>query len=822
MGSLHLRTILAAAAATPAAGIWAAVLLTAASYLLLSHFDTLAVRYAGRSVRYARTLFVGFLANAFGHNLSLPALTAAAIRLRLYSAAGLTAMDVAKVSAFASLTSGLGIATLIGLSLLVAPGPAALVLHVHVGWAVAAGVFAVLLVLGYLVLAGRNDRSIEFRGWSIPSPGAGLAGLQWLFGTVDLAITAAVLWALLPPSAQLAFPAFVGLFAVAVSAGLISHVPGGLGVFDALIVLAVPAATPTALLGSLVLYRAIYYLLPLVLAGVLFAARELMLIRRPAARLQTLAIAFIAPLSPWIAGTAVFIAGCVLLISGATPALDERLHLLRGVLPLPILELSHLAGSCVGLGLLLLAHGLSRRAKAAWHLTMLLLAAGIVASLLKGLDFEEALFLAAVMFVLYAGRHAYYRPSALLQDPFSPLWIVSVSAVLIVAAWVGWLAHRHVDYSHELWWTFAFNGNTPRMLRATMITALLAATVMIVSLMRARAPEPELPTSADLEVAARAIATDQQSMGNAAMTGDKRLLFHAQRDAFLMYQVRGRSWVALGDPVGSRARHEELLRSFRELVDQHGGWPVFYEVAASNLPQYIDLGLAALKLGEEACVALQDFSLEGPQRADLRQTWKRALRSGASFEIIDPAALPKLMPRLQAISDAWLEDKAVAEKGFSVGSFDAPYLQRFPVALVRVEGDPVAFANLWPSANRHELSVDLMRFGPDAPRSAMDYLFIELMLWGRDQGYQWFNLGMAPLAGLEQHPLAPVWHRVGNFLFRHGEHFYNFEGLRRYKQKFAPDWHPRYLMTPGGMALPRILLDVSLLIAGGARGLLTR
>jgi phosphatidylglycerol lysyltransferase len=115
-----------------------------------------------------------------------------------------------------------------------------------------------------------------------------------------------------------------------------------------------------------------------------------------------------------------------------------------------------------------------------------------------------------------------------------------------------------------------------------------------------------------------------------------------------------------------------------------------------------------------------------------------------------------------------------------------------------------------------------MRFDADAPRGVMDYLFTELMLWGRAQGFRWFNLGMAPLAGLERRPLAPLWHRVGNFLFAHGEHFYNFEGLRRYKSKFAPTWQPRYLVAPGGWALPRVLVDVSLLIAGGARGLMMK
>jgi phosphatidylglycerol lysyltransferase len=104
----------------------------------------------------------------------------------------------------------------------------------------------------------------------------------------------------------------------------------------------------------------------------------------------------------------------------------------------------------------------------------------------------------------------------------------------------------------------------------------------------------------------------------------------------------------------------------------------------------------------------------------------------------------------------------------------------------------------------------------------MDYLFVELMLWARAQGYQWFSLGIAPLAGLERHPLAPSWHRIGNFIFRHGEHFYNFEGLRRYKAKFHPTWEPKYLVAPGGLSLPLILIDVSVLIAGGVKELFAK
>ncbi|MCK9193440.1 MAG: phosphatidylglycerol lysyltransferase domain-containing protein, partial [Nevskia sp.] len=155
--------------------------------------------------------------------------------------------------------------------------------------------------------------------------------------------------------------------------------------------------------------------------------------------------------------------------------------------------------------------------------------------------------------------------------------------------------------------------------------------------------------------------------------------------------------------------------------------------------------------------------------------------------------------------------------GFSVGRFDADYLRRFSCACVLRDGKIVAFANLWLSRTRDELSIDLMRYTAHAPKGVMDYLFIELMLWGKQEGYRWFNLGMAPLSGLEKHPLAPFWHKLGRLLHHYGKSFYNFEGLRRYKEKFAPEWRPRYLASPGGLTLPRVILDAAALIAGGVK-----
>ena len=822
IATLHIRDIFHELRSIPAIDIVSALLITAVSYWVLSFYDFLGLRYVRKTMPYARMVFTSFIAYAFGHNLGLAAFTGAAIRLRLYASAGLTAIDVVTVQGFCSLTSGIGLATLGGLSLLLEPQQLHDAVHLPIWWTRIVGTALLCFVVAYAVCSIFVRRPLEVRGWQLRIPRPSISFPQIALGLLDLGIASTVLYVLLPDNANINYLAFLGAYAAAVTAGIISHVPGGIGVFETVIILAIPQVPPSQLLGSMLVYRGVYYLVPLAVAALLFGLKELEARRSSIARAHELMSLYLAPVVPQVAGTLIFVSGIVLLISGATPAVDSRLYTLYRVLPLGVIEVSHLAGSAVGVGLIVLARALFRRVQVAYHISFWLLVAGIVASLLKGLDFEEGIVLAVVLGVLTLGKRAFYRPTSILEERFTPAWAVSVAGVIAAAIWILMLAYRHVEYSGELWWTFAFDANAPRALRATLVVVLLATTFLLLNLLQPARPEPAVATDEDLERARKIINQADLTIANAALSGDKRLLFNDAGDAFVMYQVNGRSWIALGDPVGPRAKCEELLWRFRELSDRHGGRTVFYQARGERLPLYVDLGLAALKIGEEARVPLQDFSLEGPARAGLRSDHRRALRGGASFEIVQPENVPALLPALRKISDAWLADKSTAEKRFSVGAFTEKYVSNFPIALVRTEGSPSAFANLWPSGTKDELSIDLMRFGPDAPRSAMDFLFIELMLWSRAQGFRWFNLGMAPLAGLERHPLAPAWHRVGNFVFRHGEHFYNFEGLRRYKAKFDPVWEPRYLVAPGGVALPRILIDVSVLIAGGMKELFAR
>ncbi len=399
----------------------------------------------------------------------------------------------------------------------------------------------------------------------------------------------------------------------------------------------------------------------------------------------------------------------------------------------------------------------------------------------------------------------------------------TIFLVLASSVWLGIFAYKHVDYSSELWWQFTLEGDAPRFLRAAVGSTILLLILTMLKLLGPASRDSVRPGQEELDLARRIIGRSPLTMPQLALLGDKELLFDDQQSGFVMYGIEGRSWVALGDPVGSPEVARELAWHFREMVERHGGQPVFYEVGTTMLHVYLDMGLTLFKLGENAHVPLAEFSLEGSERKGLRYTHRHLGKEGCLFEVLPTINLPELLPELRRISDDWLREKNTREKRFSLGCFDERYLLNFPVAVVKQQGRIIAFANLWMGADRQELSLDLMRFDSQAPRGVMDFLFISLMLWGKEQGYRSMDLGMAPLSGLDNRPFAPIWNRVGAVVFQHGEHFYNFEGLREYKQKFNPRWKPRYLACPGGfLALPHVLVKIAALISGGIKGVISK
>ncbi|MEZ5935760.1 MAG: bifunctional lysylphosphatidylglycerol flippase/synthetase MprF [Alphaproteobacteria bacterium] len=803
--------------------VLAAIGFTALSFAALAGYEICALRFVGKPLSMAKASLVAFIAQSIAHSTGFAAFVGGGLRYRIYAAEGLDLADVARVQLFFSSTFTLGVMVLSGLALVLEPkmAAAAVALPLVVWQGIGAALLAAVLAYLLLTASGRFD-GLRIGRHQVSLPAPGLTALQILLAAVDLGAAGAALYVLLP-DLGISMPAFIGLFTAAIIVGVLSHVPGALGVLESLLLLMLqpaPRALP-AVIGGLVMFRAVYYLLPLMLGALTLGALEWRHSSGPLRRIIGVGWRTVSPLAPRLYAILAFVAGMVLLFSGALPAEQDRLDVLGDLLPDPLIELSHFAGGLIGVALLLLARSLDQRVREAWFAAVWLIAAGAFVSLLKGFDYEEAIFLGVLLAALIPSRDEFYRTSSLLNERLTWGWTLAIGSTLLATFWLILFAYRHVEYSHELWWQFELEGNAPRALRAMLGGCVVLATFGLTRLLRPAARRPGLPSARDIDEAEAIAARGTSNTDWLATTGDKALLFNPARDAFVMYGAIGRTWVAMAQPVGPVAAWPELIWRFHDEANRHGARTVFYEVQGRALPQVLALGLATMKLGESARVDLGDFNLEGRHRANLRHGHNRAKKEGAVFEVLPPALVPAVIDQLKAVSDAWLAEHDTREKRFSLGFFDPAYVARTPVAVVRRDGGIKAFANLWLAGDKSSCSPDLMRFAADAPKSAMDFLMVEAMLWAKAEGYRQFDLGMAPLAGLPGHRLAPLWSKFARLVYRHGGGLYNFEGLRAFKDKFDPVWEPVYLLYPRG-TLARVLTDITALIAGGWAGVVRK
>lgn len=811
----HYAQVVLAIQETTGTQLALAVFATAVSFLTLTGYDWCALRYIGAVVPYKFVAQTAFIAYAVSNTVGVGVLTGGAVRMRIYGSAGLEAGAISEAIGFGAIAFGLGISTVGAASLLIGAAVVAPVVHMP-ALAMQGMAGVVIAVTGALLWHCHRSRELRLFGFKIHLPPVGLAAQQLIISVLDISASAGVLWALLPHDG-VTFPAFVGFYAIATMLGVISHVPGGLGVFEAVMLVALGRhLPPEKLAGALVLYRLIYHVLPLALAlGLLLVHEARRGVIAPMARVA-------ASLSPFLLSAFMLITGGVLLVFGVTPSSGEALALLAMHVPLPLIESTHFLSSIAGVVMLFVARGLAQRQYAAWWAGIVVTLLGLVLAIPKGLALFEAVILAFLAASLTLARGQFKRPAGHLFYSFGTQWWLGIGALLIALAGLLGFAYRDVTYAHELWWQFEFEGHAPRSLRA--LVALIIASLFFAfrQLMRPPVQPSPLPSTTILLQVGAIVDAQESADACLALMGDKHIIFSDSGNAFVMFGRRGRSLIALFDPVGPRAEWPNLIWRFIENARESGGRASFYQVRPETLSVYLDAGLRLFKLGENAHVALPDFSLKGKSRANLRQGVSRAERDGLSFEVITTAQVPAILPDLKIISDAWLGAHNTAEKSFSLGSFNEAYIVRQSVAVIRRDQRVVAFATLLSTACGVDASVDLMRYRPDAPKGSMDFLFAKVMLHFQEQGYQRFGLGMAPLSGMATHPLAPNWHRLGRLLFTHGEHFYNFQGLRAFKEKFDPVWEARYLASPGG-ALPLLVLtDVAVLISGGLKGVISK
>lgn len=819
---VHWQDVKSDLSALPISVVTASIGFTIVSFIALSMYDVLAVHTVAKGkVPLKIAVFAGTSGYAVSNLLGFSWLTGGAIRYRIYSALNLDLTLVASIIAAAWFTFWLGIMFLMGVLLTFHPAGLSSAFGFASSIETVAGVIILAAIAALFGWLAGGQRVLIFKSYRVKLPDFKTAVSQMMVAVIDVMGAALALYVLMPADLTQNFALFFVIYTAAIGLGVASHSPGGLGVFEATIIAGLGAGGRSDVLAALLVYRIIYYVLPFAIAAVTLAGFWLLEHRQHVGHARGIATLAIKSVVAPVAAGVTLLAGITLLVSGSLPTEQTRLGVLRDIVPLGAIETSHLVGSIAGLLLVVVARGLYRRQYRAWLAAIMLMGAGLLASLIKGLDWEEALSLGVGIGLLVAFRAVFYRSSQHTLFHLSWRWALGSMILLASVFWIGLFAYSHITYTDNLWWEFAWKGDASRFLRSSVAISVVGLALCVNSALNWK-PAPMAAALSIPDTVKTLVANSTDTDANIALTGDKRFLISSDAEAFLAYADSGGSLIAKGDPVGDKSAAEDLLWQFREYADQLGKRCAFYAVSTEYLPTYLDMGLTILKIGENARVNLSDFTLEGSSRKDFRQARNRAAREGFVFQIIPKAELDPHLPELKTISDKWLQSKQGSEKAFTMGAFNETYLRNFDIAVLRQgeTGALVAFANLFQGAQHFELSPDLMRYDPDGPSFVMDALFAELIMWGKQHEYRWFSLGAAPFSGMHNHPLATVWNRLGSLVYRHGGHFYHFEGLRSFKEKFGPEWSPNYLACPPGVDAPRILYEVNGLVSGGVRGLL--
>jgi len=595
--SLRLEDILAAVEAIPRRALLLAAGLTLLAYGVLTFYDRLAAIYAKARVSYWQSAFASFCAYALSHNLGFAAVSGAAVRLRLYAHWGLTPVQIGKVIAFCSLTFGLGGMVLGGAILIVEPRAVPLLGSAWprpVPYLLGAGLWAV--VIAYVWIA-RSIGRLRLFGQEIQLPGSRMAVLQVLLATADVAVTAEILYVLLPDAAGLTYLRCLAIYVAAYSAGLATSLPGGIGVFDSVVLLGLsPYLDAPRIVGAVIVFRLYYYVIPLFLAGFLFTGNELLLRGQAALARRATATAGVAepawqPVAQWsepdfavaLATGAVTLSGAMMLLLGVVGPMPD----MSWVDP-DLAEMSSPSGqfipSLIGAGLLALAFGLSRRVTLAWGAVLVLLLGAAAITVVEGVRWWVPAILLLSAFLIAPFRRAFYRHAHLASDPLDlatslPL-LALVLCVLTLSAF-----ERHIrGLADKSWWSVVLSPQAPNALRLSLALAVLLGAAAIWQLARPGRVRAETWTA---EAAWRFRALG----GDAPAPADGLLWGEAGRAAIPIRRA-GHLLIALGDPVGAAEDRVAAIWRLRDLAAQEGLHPAVYGAGAEFLNVYADIGLS--------------------------------------------------------------------------------------------------------------------------------------------------------------------------------------------------------------------------------------
>ena len=531
---------------------------------------------------------------------------------------------------------------------------------------------------------------------------------------------------------------------------------------------------------------------------------------------------------PWlvrVAALATLGSGLLNVYSVMEPAVPARMRLLRELFPIEFIGLSRSLTLVIGFFLIVSSISIYKRKRRAFFWVVGLACASVVFHLIKGIDYREAALSAFVLGLLVVSRPVFTVKS---RETGLGMGLLRLALAFGIAFGYGvagfWLlgrsefgvnfhpgqAFREAVLYLSLVGDPAYSPLTRHARWFADSLYLIAIVALIYSVLAlfqpvvyrfATYPHQRQAAQRILELYGRA------QIDYFKTWPDKSYFFSASGQGFLAYRVGGSFALVLGDPVGPEDEIEELVREFARFCRDNDWNLGFYQVLPDFLPVYRKLGFRRLKIGDDAIVDLSSFTLDDPSKGSLRRAVKKLERAGVRARVCQPPVPETVLAEMAEVSRDWLTIPGRRERGFSLGYFDPDYLRSTPVlAVTGAQGGMLGFANLIPSYRKGEATADLMRRRHDAPNGIMDYVFVKLLLYSREQGFQRFNMGMAPMAGFQLNEEPGPEERAVHAFFQRLNFLFSFKGLRAYKAKFATGWEPRYVVYTNVFQLPRLAI----------------
>lgn len=497
------------------------------------------------------------------------------------------------------------------------------------------------------------------------------------------------------------------------------------------------------------------------------------------------------------------IVGIILCLSVATPSILLRIKFLRRFVKKDVLVLARFITLTSGGLLILLSQGIKKSVKKSFYIAETVLLISVFSTLLKGLDIEESIITLILGIVMYIMKDGFTEKAIKFSTKYFANTIIKLSSVTVFFIFISNSVRKVNFFSSHRKYSLQY------LIENKKFILLYVLFVLILSYLAQYTRTKKITFSklTDEDFSKIGKFLDEyggNEFSHLVYLNDKNVYFDKTNTVMIMYRSVQNSVIVLGDPIGKKDNFVEAINDFIIYCNEYHMNVCFYEINGENLELYCDQGFRFVKVGQDATLNLNEFSLVGKKN----RTWRHVINNfdKGNYEFKVEEATDNLLSQMKVVSDKWLGNKN--EMGFSLGFFDEDYLKRTKIACIYKDNELLAFANLQPFYDNKTLSIDLMRYNRSNEDGLMDFIFIKLILWGQDNNFEKFYLGMAPLSKVGDKIYSKKKEKILNIVYNTQNKIYNFKGLRNYKDKFKPDWSNKYIAYTSDFNLPYILINV--------------